>query len=72
MRMKTTRNRDDENWRVHSLAKVDGAKVTLATRPVHLDPLTSEKEGGIEMKNSARSKNRRGKGWPGRRGPCPC
>jgi succinate dehydrogenase / fumarate reductase, flavoprotein subunit len=46
-------NRDDVNWRVHSLAVVDGAKVTLATRPVHLDPLTSEAEGGIALKKIA-------------------
>jgi succinate dehydrogenase / fumarate reductase flavoprotein subunit len=45
--------RDDQNWRVHSLAVVDGAKVTLSTRPVHLAPLTTEAEGGIEMKKIA-------------------
>ncbi|MDW4549487.1 succinate dehydrogenase flavoprotein subunit [Defluviimonas sp. D31] len=45
--------RDDANWRVHSLAHVDGAKVTLSTRPVHLDPLTTEKEGGIDLKKIA-------------------
>lgn len=46
-------NRDDVNWRVHSLAHVDGAKVTLSTRPVHLDPLTTEAEGGINLKKIA-------------------
>ncbi len=46
-------NRDDANWRVHSLAHVDGAKVTLSTRPVHLEPLTTEAEGGIELKKIA-------------------
>jgi succinate dehydrogenase / fumarate reductase, flavoprotein subunit len=46
-------DRDDENWRVHSLATVDGADVTLATRPVHLDPLTTETEGGISLKKIA-------------------
>ncbi|MGB3146568.1 MAG: FAD-binding protein, partial [Paracoccaceae bacterium] len=46
-------NRDDKNWRVHSLAHVDGAKVTLSTRPVHLDPLTSQAEGGIDLKKIA-------------------
>ncbi len=46
-------NRDDKNWRVHSLAHVDGAKVTLSTRPVHLDPLTTEAEGGIDLKKIA-------------------
>ncbi|MBI1218421.1 MAG: succinate dehydrogenase flavoprotein subunit [Rhodobacteraceae bacterium] len=42
-------NRDDVNWRKHSLAHVDGAKVTLDYRPVHLDPLTTEAEGGIAL-----------------------
>lgn len=46
-------DRDDENWRVHSLATVDGADFTLATRPVHLDPLTTETEGGISLKKIA-------------------
>ena len=46
-------NRDDVNWRVHSLAHVDGNKVTLSTRPVHLDPLTREEEGGIALKKIA-------------------
>jgi succinate dehydrogenase / fumarate reductase flavoprotein subunit len=46
-------DRDDKNWRVHSLAVVDGPKTTLATRPVHQDPLTTEAEGGIDMKKIA-------------------
>ena len=46
-------DRDDKKWRVHSLAHVDGAKVTLSTRPVHLDPLTPEAEGGINLKKIA-------------------
>jgi succinate dehydrogenase / fumarate reductase flavoprotein subunit len=46
-------NRDDVNWRKHSLAHVDGAKVTLSTRPVHLDPLTTEAQGGISLKKIA-------------------
>ncbi|OYX43853.1 MAG: succinate dehydrogenase flavoprotein subunit [Rhodobacterales bacterium 32-67-9] len=46
-------NRDDKNWRVHSLATVDGNKVTLTTRPVHLDPLTPQAEGGIDLKKIA-------------------
>ncbi len=45
--------RDDANWRKHSLAHVDGNKVTLSYRPVHLDPLTSEAEGGISLKKIA-------------------
>ena len=46
-------DRDDKTWRKHSLAWVDGTKVKLDYRPVHLDPLTSEKEGGIDMKKIA-------------------
>ena len=46
-------DRDDTNWRVHSLAYVDDAKTALKTRPVHLDPLTDESEGGIDMKKIA-------------------
>jgi succinate dehydrogenase / fumarate reductase, flavoprotein subunit len=45
--------RDDVNWRVHSLAYVDGARVTLGTRPVHLDPLTTAEQGGIDLKKIA-------------------
>jgi succinate dehydrogenase / fumarate reductase flavoprotein subunit len=49
-------DRDDKNWRVHSLAVVDGAKTTLRTRPVHLEPLTTQDEGGIDMKKIAPKK----------------
>jgi succinate dehydrogenase / fumarate reductase, flavoprotein subunit len=45
--------RDDVNWRVHSLAYVEGDKVRLGARPVHLEPLTTEGEGGIDMKKIA-------------------
>ncbi|RRH75087.1 succinate dehydrogenase flavoprotein subunit [Falsigemmobacter faecalis] len=45
--------RDDVNWRKHSLAWVDGAKVTLGDRPVHLDPLTKQEDGGIDLKKIA-------------------
>ena len=45
--------RDDVQWRKHSLAYVDGAKVRLGSRPVHLEPLTSEAEGGISLKKIA-------------------
>ena len=39
-------DRDDENWRVHSLAWIDtGVKIT--SRPVVTEPLTPESEGGI-------------------------
>ena len=44
--------RDDDNWRKHTLAWV-GDKVTLGYRPVHIDPLTTESEGGIELKKIA-------------------
>ena len=46
-------DRDDVNWRKHSLAWVDGGKVTLGYRPVHTAPLTAEDEGGIELKKIA-------------------
>ncbi|MFN7222859.1 MAG: succinate dehydrogenase flavoprotein subunit [Paracoccaceae bacterium] len=42
--------RDDVNWRKHSLAHVDGNKVKLSYRAVHIDPLTTEAEGGISLK----------------------
>jgi succinate dehydrogenase / fumarate reductase, flavoprotein subunit len=38
---------------VYSLAYVDGARVTLGTRPVHLDPLTTAEQGGIDLKKIA-------------------
>ena len=45
--------RDDANWRKHSLAWVDGDKVTLGYRAVHADPLMTEAEGGISLKKIA-------------------
>jgi succinate dehydrogenase / fumarate reductase, flavoprotein subunit len=45
--------RDDENWRVHTISRVDGNKVDLTYRPVILDPLTTEDEGGISLKKIA-------------------
>ena len=47
--------RDDENWRVHTVSRVDesGTKVDLSYRPVGVDPLTSEAEGGIALKKIA-------------------
>jgi len=39
--------RDDENWRVHTISHVDGAKVKLSYRPVITKGLTTEAEGGI-------------------------
>ncbi len=47
-------DRDDEHWRVHTLAQMDGdTKVRLSYRPVHTDPLTSHNEGGIDPKRIA-------------------
>ncbi|MEO7223238.1 MAG: succinate dehydrogenase flavoprotein subunit [Devosia sp.] len=47
-------NRDDFNWRKHSISRIDDAgKVSLNYRPVHTDPLTPESEGGIELKKIA-------------------
>jgi len=45
--------RDDENWRVHTIARVDGAKVDLSYRPIIEAPLTPEDKGGIEVKRIA-------------------
>ena len=41
--------RDDDNWRKHTIARVDGNKVELGYRPVIVDPLTTEAEGGISL-----------------------
>ena len=46
-------DRDDETWRKHSIARVDGAQVDLSYRAVHLDPLTTQDEGGIDLKKIA-------------------
>ncbi|AUQ97769.1 succinate dehydrogenase flavoprotein subunit [Phaeobacter inhibens] len=40
-------SRNDEKWRVHTVSRVDGNKVDLSYRPVIVDPLTTEAEGGI-------------------------
>ncbi|WP_170350607.1 MULTISPECIES: succinate dehydrogenase flavoprotein subunit [Ruegeria] len=45
--------RDDENWRVHTVSRVEGNKVDLSYRPVIADPLTTEEEGGISLKKIA-------------------
>jgi succinate dehydrogenase / fumarate reductase, flavoprotein subunit len=46
--------RDDVNWRKHTLSWIDGkGHVTLGYRPVHVDPLTPESEGGISLKKIA-------------------
>lgn len=41
--------RDDENWRVHTISRIDGKKVDLSYRPVVVDPLSTEAEGGISL-----------------------
>jgi succinate dehydrogenase / fumarate reductase flavoprotein subunit len=47
-------DRDDANWRKHTLAVVHPDNtVTLSYRPVHLDPLTPMDEGGIDLKRIA-------------------
>ena len=47
-------NRDDANWRKHSLSRIgDDGAVTLSYRPVHTEPLTPESEGGISLKKIA-------------------
>jgi succinate dehydrogenase / fumarate reductase flavoprotein subunit len=45
-------DRNDADWRKHTLAHVDG-KVSLSYRPVHLEPLTTEEQGGIDLKRIA-------------------
>jgi succinate dehydrogenase flavoprotein subunit len=45
--------RDDENWRVHTISRVAGKQVDLSYRPVITDPLTIESEGGINLERVA-------------------
>jgi succinate dehydrogenase / fumarate reductase flavoprotein subunit len=45
--------RDDDNWRVHTIAKVEGKDVDLSYRPVIVDPLTTEGQGGISLEKIA-------------------
>ena len=46
-------DRDDAAWRVHTLAVIDGAKCDLSYRPVIVDPLTTEGQGGISLEKIA-------------------
>jgi succinate dehydrogenase / fumarate reductase flavoprotein subunit len=46
-------DRDDENWRKHSLVWFQGNEVSLGFRGVHLQPLTSHNDGGIDLKKIA-------------------
>ncbi|MFU8777853.1 MAG: succinate dehydrogenase flavoprotein subunit [Roseovarius sp.] len=45
--------RDDENWRVHTIARVEGNTVDLSYRPIITTPLTDENKGGISLKKIA-------------------
>jgi len=45
--------RDDEKWRVHTIAHREGNKVKLSYRDVGKTPLTTEEEGGISLKRIA-------------------
>lgn len=50
-------DRDDKTWRKHTLAWVDSkGKTRLDYRPVHVDPLTTPEEGGVDMKKFAPKK----------------
>ncbi len=40
--------RDDKNWRVHSLAWVNKTEVEMTYRPVHSELMYSQEEGGID------------------------
>jgi len=46
-------DRDDENWRKHSLIWFKGNQASLGFRGVHTNPLTSHNEGGIDLKKIA-------------------
>ncbi len=47
-------DRDDVNWRKHTLAVVHpDDSVTLSYRPVHLEPLSGQDAGGIDMRKIA-------------------
>ena len=41
--------RDDTNWRVHTIAHVDLSSVVLSSRPVITETLTAEDDGGISL-----------------------
>ncbi|WP_434290457.1 succinate dehydrogenase flavoprotein subunit [Celeribacter sp. SCSIO 80788] len=42
-------NRDDVNWRKHTISRVEGTNVELSYRPIIEAPLTTEEEGGISL-----------------------
>ena len=45
--------RDDENWRVHTISRVDGQECRTDASSCVTDPLTTESEGGISLKKIA-------------------
>jgi len=45
--------RDDENWRVHTIARIGETDVDLSYRPIIEDPITPEDKGGISLKKIA-------------------
>jgi len=47
-------DRDDKTWRKHTLARInDKNTVRLSYRDVHVDPLTTQDEGGIDLNKIA-------------------
>ncbi|PQO22752.1 succinate dehydrogenase flavoprotein subunit [Rhodobacteraceae bacterium WD3A24] len=42
-------DRDDETWRKHTLARIEGRSLRLDYRPVHTEPLLRQEEGGIDL-----------------------
>ncbi|MGB3540626.1 MAG: succinate dehydrogenase flavoprotein subunit [Mesorhizobium sp.] len=43
-------DRDDKNWRKHTLARLsEDGKVSLSYRPVHTEPQLKEEDGGISL-----------------------
>jgi len=49
--------RDDKNWRKHSLARLNAAgEVAVSYRAVHTEPLTKAEDGGIDPKRIAPKK----------------
>ncbi len=46
-------DRNDDDWRVHTISRVNGRNVDLSYRPVVVDPLSTEAEGGISLKKIA-------------------
>ena len=49
-------DRDDANWRVHTISRVDAAQVSLSYRPVVTEPLSTEDQGGIALERIAPKK----------------